>query len=247
MNARFRILIVFLIGATFSFVPGNAEPLSSFQAGIDAYEQGAYETAKTKFSKTLETNETAAARHNLALTELQLKNPAEAIWQLERALLLNPSNSEYRNKLNLVRQQLGLATTSPKWYYQLTGLVLPSAWIIIASLSFWLLLALLILPGLIGKKVDILIQSGRFSSLLAFALSLAAIWLNTRLLQTGIVLSAENTALHAAPASAAPETGFVRSGERARISDRYNDFYQIEAEGSATGWIAKDNFRLLRD
>ena len=143
MNHRFRILIVFLIGVAFVFAPANAELSPSFQAGIEAYEQGAYETAKTEFSKTLETNETAAARHNLALTELQIKNPAEAVWQLERALLLNPSNSEYRNKLNLVRQQLGLATTSPKWYFRFTRLAAPPAWMIIASLSFWLLLALL--------------------------------------------------------------------------------------------------------
>ena len=59
------------------------------------------------------------------------------------------------------------------------------------------------------------------------------------------MLSSENTVLHAAPATAAPEGGFARSGERVRVLDQHNNFYQIETEGAATGWISKDNFRLL--
>ena len=123
----------------------------------------------------MEINETAAARHNLALTELQLENPAKAVWQLERALLLNPSNPDYRNKLNLVREQLGLAASSPKWYVRVIQLIPQAVWITIASLSFWLLLALLILPKVSGKKIGNWVQFGRLFSLLALAVSILAV------------------------------------------------------------------------
>lgn len=241
MRYHFCISITCLIWATLA----HAAQSTSFQAGIEAHEQGAYETAKMKFNSALETNETGAARHNLALTELKLGNPAEAIWQLERALLLNPLNSDYRSKLNLIQEQLGLAATSPKWYVQLAKLTSQRVWMIIASLSFWLLLALFVLPVISGKKADAKIQFSRLLSLIALVVSLTAIWLNIQHLQMGIVISNETVPLHTAPASAAPEAGFIRPGECARIRDQYNEFYKIESESSATGWISKSEFRSL--
>ena len=245
MTTHFHTLIIFLTGSFLPLAPVSAAQSASFQAGIEAYEQGDYATAKTEFSNALETNETAATRHNLALAELQLENPAAAVWQLERALLLDPFNQTYREKLNLVRQQLELSATTPKWYFRIAQLVSPGAWMMIATLSFWPLLAILILPRLNQKKASARTQLACLFSLFTLALSCAAIWQNFKYLRTGIVVSDETRPLHAAQASAAPEIGFVRPGQRARVLDRHNNFYQVRTESSATGWISKDDFRPL--
>lgn len=220
---------------------------TSFQAGIEAYEKGDYPVAQSKFSAILETEETPAARHNLGLTYFQLDQPAQAVWQLERALLLDPFNRDYREKRDFAREQLGLTGNPTKGYYRFSQLLATEVWFIFASISFWLLIAAIILPALNQKTGDSRIRLLRFLSLLILAFSLTALAFNRRILQTGTVLAEETTSLHAAPASAAPESGFARPGERARVLDRHNDFYQIKTEGSATGWISKDAFRPFHE
>lgn len=238
----FRTPLLFLITTVVAFAATDA-----FDAGIEAYQNGEYKSAKTHFSKAVEANETAAARHNLGLAYFQLNAPAEAIWQMERAQLLSPFNPDYRFKLEAVRKEIDLFAGAPKWYVLASQVLSTKTWIIIAAISFWLLLTVLILPRLRGGPVGIATKSLRCLTIFALALSIPSIWLNLRLLQTGIVITEEGTSLHAAPASAAPESGTARSGERARILDQYNTFYEVETEGLATGWISKDNFRPVAD
>ena len=244
MSSLLRIALLYIATAIVAFA-ATSDTTDPFQSGIEAYQNGQYKVAKTQFTAALETDETAAARHNLGLAYFQLGTPAEAVWQLERAQLLAPFNADYRFKLGAVRQELGLFAGAPNWTALASQALPTKSWIIIASISFWLLLAAYILPRLGGMKLGLWTKSLRVITLIALILSLPAIWLNLRLLQSGIVITNEATSLHTAPASAAPESGTARPGERARILDQYNNFYEIETEGLATGWISKEAFRPL--
>lgn len=246
MSSYFRISLFYLIATVTAFAAAN-EPTEAFDAGIEAYQNGQYKTAKAQFTAAVEVNETAAARHNLGLAQHKLEALAESIWQMERAQLLSPFNPDYSYKLETVRQELGLFASSPTWYAIASQALSTKTWLIIASVSFWLLLAALILPRLSGSKAGIRIKSLRSLTIAALLLSLPSIWINLRLLQSGTVISEEGASLHAAPASAAPESGTARPGERARILDQYNNFYEIKTEGLATGWISKDAFRPIAD
>lgn len=244
---RLTLLFFGIVSSAFASESDRDEPSHNFQAGIEAYEKGDYATAKAKFLAALEEDETAAARHNLGLTELQLDQPAQAVWQLERALLMDPFNKDYRNKLNLVREQLGISEISVKWYYQLSQVVSIRVWLIVATASFWILIAAIVLPLANTKTTSGRIRALQFCSVLTLIFSLAALWLSRTHLKTGIVLSDETTTLHAAAANAAPEIGFARPGEQARVLNEYNDFYQVKTESSATGWISENVFRPLTD
>jgi tetratricopeptide (TPR) repeat protein len=242
MSSFLRITLLYLIAAVSVFA---ADP--AFEQGIEAYQNGQYTEAKAQFAAALEAGETAAARHNLGLAHFQLGEPAEAVWQLERAQLLAPFNADYRFKLGAIRQELGLFAGAPSWASLACQALSTQHWILLASISFWLLLAACLLPRIGGTKAGLWTKSLRLISLIALLLALPAIWLNLRLLQTGTILTDESVSLHAAPASAAPESGTARPGERARILDHYNNFYEVETEGLASGWISKDAFRPLAD
>ncbi|HAV13286.1 MAG TPA: hypothetical protein DCX06_07340 [Opitutae bacterium] len=217
----------------------------SFTEATTAYENGDYEEAAKQFEAIALENETAAVRHNLALSYFQLGQPAEATWQIERALKIDPLKTEYHFKLGALRQQIGLFETTPEWYIIGAQLLRTQTWIFISCASIWLLLAACILPKISGKTPNLGIKATRIITVLALALSLPALWLNHSLDQKGIIVSNAPTDLHAAPASAAPASGVARPGERARILDHHNEFYQIETEGLATGWVSKDEFRTL--
>ena len=246
MSSFFRILALYSLTAITVFA-ATSETEPPFQSGIEAYQKTEYKTAKAQFTAALELDETAAARHNLGLAHFQLGAPAEAVWQLERAQLLEPFNADYRYKLEAVRQELGLFAGSPKWYTLASAALPTKTWVIIATISFWLLLAVFILPRINGAKPSLGIKALRCISIGALIFSTPSLWLNLRLLQTGTIITDQVASLHAAPASAAPQSGTARPGERARILDQYKHFYEIETEGQATGWISKDAFRPLAD
>ena len=246
MSLLLRISFFFTAFALALSANGSAAK-THFQTGIKAYENGDDEAAATAFTMAVQAEETSAARHNLGLTYLQLDQSAQAVWQLERALLLDPFNRSYREKLNRIRNQLGLSPGAQKWYIQLSQIVTFKLWVRVATLSFWLLLALLILPRLNQRKAGSRIKLLSLLSSLILVLSLTAIWLNLKTLKSGTVLSEEIIALHAAPATAAPESGFARPGERAHVIDQHNDFYKIKTEGAATGWLSKTDFYPLAD
>lgn len=243
---RLRKLAAAALYALLMLTLGSSLHADAFSDGLEAYEQGEYPAALEYFGTSIAEKETAAARHNLALTYFQLGQPAQAAWQIERSLRLDPINTEYRYKLGALRQQLGLFDNEPEWH-EIGALALTSTvWVVIATLSFWILLASVLLPCIYGSSSGIGIKIIRLITVIALILALPAIWLNYRLLQTGIIVSQEPSSLHTAPASAAPENGTVRPAERAHIIDRHNNFYQVKTESGATGWISNQAFRPIQ-
>ena len=82
-----------------------------FQSGLDAYHESKYVEATAAFDRSLESSESAATHHNLALSLYQQGQAVAAVWQLERALRLAPLNKTYIFKLGALRQMLGLYDT----------------------------------------------------------------------------------------------------------------------------------------
>jgi tetratricopeptide (TPR) repeat protein len=216
-----------------------------FQTGISAYENAEYSEAVEAFKSVLSAGENAAARHNLALSYFQLGQPAQATWEMERAVRLDPLNQEYLFKLGALRQQLGLYALPAQWWQSAARLLPQSTWTWILSLSAWGLLAAILLPKLAGSTRPIWLKLLMGFGLAVLLISSAALTILIRQQATGIVISNEATALHHAPASAAPESGLARPGERARLLDAHGNFLKIETEAQLTGWITKDAFAQL--
>ncbi len=237
-----RLLIHFL---TFLTSLASLVHANQFQSGLDFYEKGAYQEALEHFKSSLSSGETAALRHNLALTYFQLGEPATAVWQIERALALEPFNGKYQYKLEALRSQLGLLEDKLAWYALAGQSLTLNQWILLAASGFWIVAALYLFPIIGGYRRTSGLKAARIVAIGLLGLSVAAIILQARGRKDGIIIAGEATTLHVAPANAAPETGTARPGERARIIDRHNDFLKIQTEGQATGWIAKDAFRKL--
>ncbi len=236
-----HVLLLTLLSVTFA----PQLRADAFTDGTKAYEKGEYAPALEHFQSAIANGETAAARHNLALTHFQLGHPAQAAWQMERAVRLAPFKGEYQYKLGALRNELGLFETRPAWYQLAARALSFNNWVLLAAVSFWIALAAVLLPRLGGLRTGLGIKTVRALSIVILALSIPAIVLQARARQSGIVIADTATALHAAPAGAAPESGTARPGERARVIDRHNDFLKIETEGQATGWIAQDAFRPI--
>lgn len=218
---------------------------NTFQQGIDAYHDSDYESASRAFETAVAVDETAAAHHNLALALYQSGKVSQAAWHLQRALLLEPNNEEYHFKLGALRQQLGLINQKPEWYELVSKALGPQAWILLLCVCFWMTLAAMLLPWISGCEAHLLIKAFRALGLTGLILACSALYLNRDLSRQGIVLADTPATLHAAPASAAPQTGLARPGERALAVDWHGDYIEIETEGGARGWIGSGKFKKL--
>ena len=225
-----------------SILPLQAD---QFQAGIDAYHESKYAQAADAFEQALAIEESAAARHNLALSLYQQGKPAEAAWQLERATRLDPLNESYLYKLGALRQQLDLYEVPVEWWQGASRLFPQATWLWIASLSLWILLAALIVPRIGGFGRPIALKLIMSTAVLSLGLCSAALTILQTQQAAGIVIAKDTARLHYAPANAAPEAGLARLGERARILDQHQNFLKIETEAQITGWIEEKQFREL--
>ncbi|MEM1223155.1 MAG: SH3 domain-containing protein [Verrucomicrobiota bacterium] len=217
----------------------------SFEKGIKAYENSKFATAVSEFENAAAEEETAAVRHNLALATFQNGQVSEAVWQLERAVQLDPMNREYRFKLEALRQELGLFAQSPAWY-ELAASALPANhWILVANLGTWGCVIALLIPWMRSRKIGIFGKLILFASVASILITGPLLWLNLNRLDRAILISDESVELYAAPATAAPVAGTGRAGERAEILQIHNNFYEIKTEGNVTGWVSGDLIRPL--
>lgn len=238
-------LALLLTSALLSLSITNALIAESFDTAVDAYHESNYEEAIEQFEEALTDGESAAARHNLALSYFQSDQLGEATWQLERAARLAPLNTSYQFKLGALRQQLGLYERSVNWWQSASSVLHINIWILIVAVCFWILLALILLPrmGRINRTLAVKLTTAL--SVIGLSLSSAAIVIHYFDMPTGIVIADEPSTLRHAPASAAPEAGIARPGERVKVSEHYKGFVKVESEAEIVGWLPEEDFRAL--
>ncbi|PDH28644.1 MAG: hypothetical protein CNE95_06220 [Puniceicoccaceae bacterium MED-G30] len=238
----FLLMIRMLAVLAFLSLQGLAQA-ENFQNGIKAYEEGKFDAAIRFFEQSGNEKETAALRHNLALSFYQNGQPAEAIWQLERALHIEPRNKEYQFKHSALRQQLGLTPGEPTLLETAATLLSPAQWAWLATAAFWSGLAIWILQLTCKKKSTLGSKAVQILCLLLLVCALPALEHYRVGARKAVLISPDSVELRAAPAEAAPQTGLARPGERLRILDNHGDYAEVETEGAASGWIPKNTFR----
>lgn len=216
-----------------------------FSTGIDAYHGERYTEAEAAFERSLEHEETAAVRHNLALSLYRQERFAEALWQLERALRIDPLNQGYRFKLGALRQQMGLTRQPDASWVIASSAFSFGTWVWLASISFWVLLAALLLPRPADQKRPLSSKIMASLSLVILVLSSTALAIQSLNAVSATVVADAPAPLRHAPADAAPEAGQANSGERVRQLDQFQDFLKVETESGITGWIHSDALKKL--
>jgi tetratricopeptide (TPR) repeat protein len=212
----------------------------NLQEGIRAYEAKQYTQAIERFSAAIDSdNETASARHNLALAYFQSGQPAEALWQLERAHRLEPSDKELIVKTQALKQVLGLFSANEEWFEIASKQLSYAQWIILCASLFWILVAL----HLFLRSKAYPLSAARILAWIMLVAAAPLTYLSFLDSKSGQIIRNQPVELRAAPASAAPATASRLPGSQGRILDAHENFYLIKTPEGPTGWISKDDFR----
>lgn len=229
----------------FALAKAHANGLAN---GTSAYEANDFVNAISAFEASLKTTgESAALRHNLALSYAQTGQLAEALWQLERAQRIDPFNSALIAKIEILKSQMGLLSNSPPWYAFAARALSFQGWVLLTTTMLWTAFFVGWLGPMYFQAKSSIRKAGFSLSLVLGIVSLSLAILSYLDSTSGRIISQENQSLRAAPAKAAPAVAELRPGTAGRIVDQHEGYYQIQTQDSLKGWISKERFRPLTE
>ena len=128
-----------------TLLPFSASAVTKAEAD-SAYVKGAYQLAIADYEALLKQGASAELYYNLGNAYYRTENITKAVLNYERALLLDPSNSDARFNLDFVRSKMQLPDDAgdswfSNWVDQTVSRLSSNAWAMIAIITFLLFLA----------------------------------------------------------------------------------------------------------
>lgn len=255
-----RIILLFVVLCFSGFVNASVDTAKSQQGDSSetaaaAYAKGDYQQAAECYTKLLKVGESAELYYNLGNCEYRLGNITQSIIAYERALRLNPGDSDTRYNLQFLRGKT-IDKVVPvdemffvTWYHSLQNLMSIDAWVILAVSAFVLAL-ILILAYLFGSNI-LLRKIGFFGALvglLIFVLGLLFAY------QRKVALSEHNIAIvltptlnvKATPAESSSDAFVIHEGTRLTITDSsMNAWYGVRLDDGKEGWLPKNSVEVI--
>ncbi len=249
MESRIVILAVITAGLLwpgFGGATALAAPPSSFRQGFEAYAAGGYDQAAAAFRDSAAQEPSPSAYHNLGNAEWKRGQPGEAILAWEKAQWLRPFDANTRANLRFARQKLQLPPPTLSWYEICSTWLPVGAWAILATLSLWLAVSLVLLPGILRWRKADWHHAVAAASLAVFLLTVPAlVGVQTRT-KVGVI-RAKDTSLRLTPTREAQVLGKLPAGEMARLELRRGDYVYVRAGNDSAGWVERSQFGLVTD
>lgn len=240
---KLQALLLFACGLAAGHLSAATPSGALFEQASQAYIAGGYEQSALLFGEAAAATPAAGTLHNLGNAEWQCGRSGPAIFAWERSQWLSPFNLNTRANLRLARKAAQLEAPDLAWY-EICSTWLPiNAWAWLACLSFWLALAMVILPGIFRwRKADWHqgLAAGGFAIFLLTIPALAGISTRSNL---GIVL-AKDTPLRLTPTAEAQVLAKLAPGETARL-ERERGRYVFIRTSAAAGWIERAQLGLI--
>jgi tetratricopeptide (TPR) repeat protein len=224
------LLLLLMLASSCAFADQPA-----LAAAAQAAAGGDYRAAVRDYEQILDAEGfSAPALFNLGNAWLRLGNPARAILNYERALVLSPRSAAIEANLAAAQQRAGLAPQGVGPWLAAARYFSFDTYVWAGLSGVWVLCAALILVCLHGNARRI----GRPLILLAvvtLCVSADAAVLEWPDLQRAVVVAP--AVMHLAPAQSAATSGSLREGEVVWLQEPYAGFNFVHTADGRTGWL----------
>ncbi len=218
--------------------PGQPE-ISSFEKANRLYEQGKFPEAAAAYQELLESGYTSTSVYfNLGNACFKAGRLGQAVAAYRRAQHVSPRDPDIQANLQFAREQSrGPRVRTPFWQGLLSRISL-TEWSVTTAVGLWAVLGLLtasqIKPSL-GPHLRGVIISLSVGSLVAASCLIAA-WYSSRALKIAVVTSPQTEVRHG-PLNESQSAFTAYDGAELKILDQKDDWLQVTAGPSRTGWI----------
>ena len=245
-----------------ALVPGlaraqqTAYPESLWNAGVEAYRQGAWDQAVRSWEGIAELGvQSAVLEYNLGNAFFKAEDYAHAILHYERALKLDPSYADARYNLEFAGQFIqDRIDTVPEffvktWLRSLCRGLSAGAWTVLFFVllagSLALLLVFLLGHGARGRR------AGFFGSIVCvlfavLCISMAA-WQKSEFLDTyeAIVMRAVSTVRSSPGGEGSKDLFVLHEGTKVKIIDEVGEWKNITLSDGRQGWISTRDIEVI--
>ena len=256
------IIVVFglysLIGSAYakSYSKSANEHTISKEVADSMYAKGDFETATSLYMKIIEEQGVAPEiYYNLGNCYYSNGNMPLAILNYERALKLDPSDSDTRNNLSLARSKIQDKSSEPSeffflaWWYSLANKFSLSFWkttaLILFILSLTLCIVYLVLQKEKGRKL--FKHLSVISLVLCFICNVAA-W---QQYHSGIdinaaIVTSEKIVVKGSPSTSSTDLFVIHAGTRLKILDSsMKEWSEVEYEDGKEGWVRNEDIEVI--
>ena len=249
-----EVLILFL--CCFSNF-NTAQNDTLFEQANALYNQGKYAEAISKYETILSSKEHSAAVYfNLGNAHYKLNNIAPSIFYFEKAKLLSPNDKEIQNNLSFAQNMTVDAIDKvpdvgfSRLFNNLINRFSADIWskIAIGGVLLFVLLFLLyhFANATAQKRVAFVIS---ILSIIVALFSLVMAFQKNGLEEKNnpAIVFAQESRIKADPNKTSEELFRLHEGTKVQILEAYNDWYKIEIADKTTGWILKEEIKLLNE
>ncbi|MEH6620747.1 tetratricopeptide repeat protein [Maribacter arcticus] len=251
----FKKLAIFF--SLFTVLLCTAQSNKLFDEATAAYNSGEYEKAIGFYTDILDDGEhSAAVYYNLGNSYYKLNNIAESIYFYEKALLLSPNDEEVKTNLSYAQNMtIDAIDTMPetglsKLYKSVTGKLTFDQW---AYLAIALMIIFVLLYILFYYANSSTLKRWSFiGSILALFICIIAIVFafiqrsDFKDLQPAIIF-AEESSIKSEPNASSQQVFVIHAGTKVNVLDQLDEWNKIKLADGKTGWIQKNELKLLKD
>ena len=247
------IFCILVFGIGLNLVAQNN---SLFEQGNTLYNDGKYAEAIEKYEAILDTkNHSAELYYNLANAHYKLNNVAPSIYYFEKALLLNPDDSEIKNNIAFARNMtVDAIDTVPEVGF---SRVIKNAinWLsfdswsklAVACVSLFVILFLIYYFAYTSYRKRIAFLTSMLSLIIALVSVVMAFQKYSLEASDNpaIVFSQESIA-KTEPNLRSEEAFRLHEGTKVQVLEEVKSWSKIKIADGTTAWIASEDIKLLR-
>ncbi|MCL9808281.1 tetratricopeptide repeat protein [Flavobacterium luminosum] len=228
----------------------------AFEKGNSLYEKGKYQEAIVAYESILKSGEESAEVYfNLGNCYYKLNEVAPAVYNFEKALLLQPNDSEIQNNLEFARKMaIDEIVEVPKvgFYKILTDFTSAFhydtwAWIAIIFAVFFLF-------SFVGyyfsttTSLKRVFFSGMILLLLFLSVSILAGFFEQSRYQNEkpAIVFVDTVAVKSEPNSAAPNAFTLHAGTKVYVLETLHNYKKIQLQDQKEGWIEKSAVKEIK-
>ena len=220
------------------------------------YAKGDFESAASLYTLIIEKQGVAPEiYYNLGNCYYRTGNMPLAILNYERALKLDPSDSDIRNNLSLARSKIQDKSSEPSeffflaWWYSLSNRFTLSFWKTIALILFLFSLILCILYLTLQKeKGKKLFKHLSITSFILCMICNAAAWqqYHSSIDINAAIVTSEKVEVKSSPSTSSTDLFVIHAGTRLKILDNsMKEWSEVEYEEGKEGWVKNDDIAVI--
>ncbi|KAB1068087.1 SH3 domain-containing protein [Tamlana haliotis] len=228
-----------------------------FEKANRFYNDGKYAEAIDNYQAILESGVHSADLYfNLANANYKLNNIAPSIYYYEKALLLNPNDSDVKNNLAYAENmtvdaidkvpEAGLS----KFINNLTNKMTFDGWAITAVCLMFVFVILFLVYHFsyaTTQKRLTFVGSLTVLAMICVTLTLAFHKYNLGKKDNPAIVFVQESKVKSTPNAKSEEAFRLHEGTKVQVIESYDDWQKIKLTDGKTGWVLTDDIKMLKD